>query len=146
METQLLDKQRKKGEKAASASSLLLNHCQKEMLNIMTYVEKNVLIVLSMYPTIHGRRGGAVQDIPPPEKFWFEIPPLREGYSLAKYSPPLDNFRPILPPELEDSSPKIGKTFYFFKFFQKLNSTRENVYFSQTHFGFTNLESNLHTG
>ena len=36
---------------------------------------------------------------PPPEKFSIEIPPLQEGYSLAKYSPPLENFRPILPPE-----------------------------------------------
>ena len=46
---------------------------------------------------------------PPPEKFWIEIPPLQEGYSLAKYSPPLENFRPILPPELEDSPLKLVK-------------------------------------
>ena len=36
---------------------------------------------------------------PPPEKFSIDIPPLHEEYSLAKYSPPLENFRPILPPE-----------------------------------------------
>ena len=32
---------------------------------------------------------------------------------MAKYSPPLENFRPILPPELEDSPPKIGQIFGF---------------------------------
>ena len=53
---------------------------------------------------------------PPPEKFSIEIPPLQEGYSLAKYSPPLENFRPILPPESEDSPPKIGQIFGFFGF------------------------------
>ena len=50
---------------------------------------------------------------PPPEKFLIEIPPLQEGYSLAKYSPPLENFRQILPPESEDSPPKIGQILGF---------------------------------
>ena len=59
--------------------------------------------------TIHGRRGGSCLGYPPPEKFWVEIPPHREGYSLAKYSPPSEKFFP----HPKNSPPKIWKKWQF---------------------------------
>ena len=47
-----------------------------------------------------------------PEKFSIEIPPFKKG-TLWQNIPPLENFRPILPPESEDSPPKIGQIFGF---------------------------------
>ena len=52
---------------------------------------------------IHGRRGGSCLGYPPPEKYWVENPPHREGYSLAKYSPPSEKFFP----HPKNSPPKI---------------------------------------
>ena len=76
---------------------------------------------LNLWPTngsipkgIHGRRGGSWLGYPPPEKFWFEIPPLREGYSLAKYSPPLEMFLAKYP-----KSPPPDQN--FFRNFQKIS-------------------------
>ena len=64
----------------------------------------------NMYGTfIHGRRGGSCLGYPPPEKFWVEIPPHREGYSLAKYSPPSEKFFP----HPKNSPPKIWKKWQF---------------------------------
>jgi len=48
-------------------------------------------------------QGGELSRISPPEKFWVEIPPHREGYSLAKYSPPSEKFFP----HPKNSPPKI---------------------------------------
>ena len=51
----------------------------------------------------------SLKDIPPPPEIFRLRFPLQEGYSLAKYCPPLEIFRPILPPELEDSPLKLVK-------------------------------------
>ena len=54
-------------------------------------------------------QGGSCLGYPPPEKFWVEIPPHREGYSLAKYSPPSEKFFP----HPKNSPPKIWKKWQF---------------------------------
>ena len=54
-------------------------------------------------------QGGELSRISPPEKFWVEIPPHREGYSLAKYSPPSEKFFP----HPKNSPPKIWKKWQF---------------------------------
>ena len=51
---------------------------------------------------------------PPPEKVLIEIPPLQEGYSLAKYSPPLEMFLAKYP-----KSPPPDQN--FFRNFQKIS-------------------------
>ena len=70
----------------------------------MVPIKNTYLLQDIMMRRIHGRRGGSCLGYPPPEKFWVEIPPPhREGYSLAKYSPPSEKFFP----HPKNSPPKI---------------------------------------
>ena len=51
-------------------------------------LQKDLPGICQFHPQIHTRASlKESKGYPPPEKFSVEIPPLQEGYSLAKYSP-----------------------------------------------------------